>query len=182
MHHTCALHTHVVICLSFCRQLLTCESSLTNMYSRKALLTIHKSCTNKQLELMQEVRMVANECIAGSHVDGTSATTSLLMYFSPTAQSHALTPSPLNLFFSVPQRLHDILSTVIQSSAGQLENTAMEMCAKMQNLSNRFGSCVLKVTEGKEATDITYPESAFMLVSCLDDKTQPQAGRYVNRL
>ena len=149
------------------------------MYSRKALLAICQSCTTKQLDLMQEVRMVANECFAGSQVDGTSTTTSLQLCFSPTLQSYALTPSPFNLFFSVPQRLHDILSKAIQGSAGQLEATAVLMCSRIQAAPQEFGTCTIKVTEGKEATDITYPESAFMIVSCLDDKTQPQAGRYV---
>ena len=46
---------------------------------------------------------------------------------------------------------------------------SQDLCDCLQRAPQSFSSSELKVTESKEAFDVTYPDAAFMLVSCVND-------------
>ncbi len=58
-----------------------------------------------------------------------------------------------------------------QMSEGGLVALSQDLCECLQRAPQSFSSTELKVTENKEAFDVTYPDAAFLLVSCVNDRS-----------
>ncbi len=59
----------------------------------------------------------------------------------------------------------------IRSLSGQLEPLAQAVCACVQEAPQGFGCTELKVSESKEAVDVTHPDAAFMVISVVEEKS-----------
>lgn len=58
----------------------------------------------------------------------------------------------------------------IQVMSSNLVALSQDLCECLQRTPQSFSSTELKVTENKEAVDVAYPDAAFMVVSCVDDR------------
>ena len=71
---------------------------------------------------------------------------------------------------------------LLQMVATDLVALSQDLCDCLQRTPQSFSSSELKVTETKEAFDVTYPDAAFMVVSCVDDRSvssRPPRSVYV---
>lgn len=154
------------------RQLLRCEASLVSMYSRRALLILHKSLErSKGEELVENLKLISQECFAEPLTEGPTTTTNPDLAPSPSAALQPLQLSPIPIFYSEPDCLQQELLTVLETESLGLISLTQRLCQCLLKTPDDFGSTELKVTESKEVIDIAHPEAAFILLSCADDRT-----------
>ena len=60
---------------------------------------------------------------------------------------------------------------LLQVVATDLVALSQDLCDCLQRTPQSFSSSELKVAETKDAFDVTYPDAAFMVVSCVDDRS-----------
>ena len=153
------------------RQLLKSEASLVSMYCRRVLLTLHSSLEQYGMEeLVHHLKLVSEECFAQPLVEGPTTTTHPDLAPSPTAALRPLQLSPLPLFYSDPDRLVAELSEVLAVQSQGVVGLARRVCQCLLKTPEEFGAMELKITDAKETVDVTNPESAFVLLSCTDDR------------
>lgn len=63
-----------------------------------------------------------------------------------------------------------LTSILLQGLSTNLVALSGDLCECLQRTPQSFSSAEIKVTETKEAIDMAYPDAAFMIVSCVDDK------------
>ena len=164
------------------RELLRCETSLASMYCCRALLSLNQATTEAAVDAaLHHLRMLSADCFAEPLAEGGSTTTSPDLSPSLPSCLHTLTLSPLHMFYTSAEQLqHEILRT-IQTLRGGLEAIAEQLSTCLQRTPQDFGATELKITESKEAIDISHPDAAFIVVSCTNDKSSSsQPARYVN--
>ena len=84
------------------------------------------------------------------------------------------------MFFATADWIRGEISAAIRMLSTELEGLAQEVCACLQKAPQDFGYVELKVAESKEATDISHPDAAFMIVSCVTEKSDsPPPSRYL---
>ncbi len=120
---------------------------------------------------MEHLRAVSAECFAEPLPEGATTTTSPELSPSPGSCLQTLTLSPLPVFYSDPERVCREVDTAILALSEHLEPLAQAVCACLQATPQDFGYTELKVSESKEAFDVTHPEAAFMLLSLVEEKT-----------
>lgn len=154
-------------------QLLKCEASQVGMYCRSALLVLQDTAqihrTNP--ELFKHLKLVSEECFAQPLTEGVTTTTNPDLAPSPSNVLQPLSLSPLPLFYSDPDRFQRELLLAIEVESAHLDGLAQCVCQCLQKTPQEFGLMDLKVTESKEVVDIAHPNAAFILVSCMEDRT-----------
>lgn len=153
------------------RQLLRCEGNLVSMYSRRALLTLHKTLERNREELMDHLKLVSEECFAEPLTEGPTTTTNPDLAPSPSTALQPLHLSPLPLFYSDPNRLQQDLLRVLRLQSAVLVGVAHALCHCLLKTPEGFGSTEFKVSDTKEVVDIANPDTAFVIVTCTDDRT-----------
>ncbi len=154
------------------RQLLKCEASLVAMYSRRALLTMQKTLDRKRQELADHLRLVSEECFAEPLTEGLTTTTNPDLSPSPSTVLRPLTLSPFPLFYSNQDRLRkELIACITSEEHHQLCSLAECLSQCLRKAPQGFGSTELRITETKEVIDIAYPDAAFIMISCVDDRT-----------
>ena len=63
-----------------------------------------------------------------------------------------------------------MISPPLTSLTQELEVMAARLCVVLQNSPQDFGSLEVKVTESKEAVDVSHSDASFLIVSCMDEK------------
>lgn len=154
------------------RQLLRCEASLVSMYSRRALLTLHKTLERGiQENLVEHLKLISEEYFAEPLTEGPTTTTNPDLAPSSSAALQPLSLSPLPLFYSAPEHLQQELLRVLDTESLDLAGLSQRLCQCLQRTPEEFGSSELRITESKEEVYISNPDAAFILVSCADDRT-----------
>ena len=154
------------------RQLLKCEASLVSMYSRRALLALHKTVGRGVKEnLMNHLKLLSEECFAEPLTEGPTTTTNPDLAPSPSAALQPLSLSPLPLFYSDPEHVQQELLRILETGELELVAITQRLCQCLQKTPEEFGSTELKISESKEEVNIANPDTAFILLSCADDKT-----------
>lgn len=147
------------------------------MYCRRALLTLQLASTDAVDTSLHHLRMLATNCFAEPFTEGGTTTTSPDLSPSPISCLHTLTLSPLHTFYTNVEQLQHEISATIRVLIGSLEGVAQQLCACLLRTPRDYGATELKISESKEAVDISHPDAAFLVVSCTDEKSsnsQPQ--------
>lgn len=152
------------------RELLRCEASLATMYCRRALLTLQQAASQSVNEVFNHLRLVSAECLAEPLPEGLSTTTNPDLTSSPASALHAVTLSPHHMFYSNTKHLQGELQSAIGNVSLEMEGFAQCVCDCLQKAPQDFGATEMKITDVKEACDITFQDAVFILVSCVDDK------------
>lgn len=152
------------------------------MYCCRALLTLHQTTTEANVDAaLHHLRMLSADCFAEPLAEGGSTTTSPDLSPSLPSCLHTLTLSPLHMFYTNAEQLQREILETIQTPTGNLEAIAQKLSACLQRTPQDFGATELKITESKEAVDISHPDAAFIVVSCTNDKSSSQPSRCVGK-
>ena len=146
------------------------------MFCRKVLLNIQQETTATTIDRsLVHLRVLSSECFAEPLAEGISTTTSPEL--SPSSHSclQTLTLSPLHLFYTDVGRVCDDIAAALQCLSEDLEGLAQCVCDCLQKAPLEFGSTELKITESKEVTDVSRPDAAFLVVSCVEEKSDTSA-------
>lgn len=152
------------------------------MYCCRALLTLHQTTTEANVDAaLHHLRMLSADCFAEPLAEGGSTTTSPDLSPSLPSCLHTLTLSPLHMFYTNTEQLQREILETIQTPTGNLEAIAQKLSTCLQRTPQDFGATELKITESKEAVDISHPDAAFIVVSCTNDKSSSQPSRWVGK-
>ncbi|XP_077866440.1 putative E3 ubiquitin-protein ligase HECTD4 [Saccoglossus kowalevskii] len=171
---TSNLHIH--------RELLRCEASVTRMHCRGALLELINQCQPAlfaaaatavpELDLTH-LLLLSNDLLAPPQPDGGILASSLTSTSSPWQCLAANTGSIIDVLYQDTQKLREELSIAIATAATHGEDHLMELtnqlCACLQNAPSNFLYEAFPVTETKVNSDIHFPGSTLLVVSCRRD-------------
>ena len=157
------------------RQLLKCESALVSMYCRQALLMVQVVVGQREQDMMSRLELVSEQCFAEALLEGLTTTNNPDLAPSPSVPLSPLVLSPLPFFYSDIQTIRKELRQLIalKKPGAKLEALAQQLCQTLLSSPQSFGVMELKVNDTKEVVDIVHPDAAFIVVTCLDDKTVP---------
>lgn len=144
------------------RQLLVCEANLVSMYCREVVLAMGtEGLAAHQLQLLSE------ECF----IDHLPTTVYLEQHVGDS--TGRLQGSPHYLFFSDPGRVETaVAETMGRGEEG--EKVVMEVLASVCEGSAGYGTVSFKLKEEEKGCEVVFPESSFVLASCVpESRTTP---------
>ena len=148
------------------------------MYCRSALLSLHppSSCSTSPNSWVTQFSLLANQCFSQPSVEGHSYTSSPLLATSLHASLLSALPSPHSLFFNDCSIVEDEVIAGLTAHSTALHHLANGVCSGLTSSPLSFGLSSFSVADTKETIDITSPTSAFLVVSCPEEKLKASYG------
>ena len=148
------------------------------MYCRSALLSLYppSSCSSSPNGWVTQFSLLANQCFAQPSVEGHSSTSSPLLANSLHSSLLSVLPSPHSLFFTECSILEEEVVAALSTHGAALHHLANGVCSGLTSSPLPFGLTTLSVAESKETMDISSPSSAFLVVSCPEEKIKASFG------
>lgn len=188
--------------ISIQKELLQVEHSLSKMYARQGLLQLIDHCVKgvfdqemdsftsasvsnisilKELDV-ENLLLLSNELLALPSTNGIVGDDSISHCQYPYQFLHRQNCQPSSLFYQNQKQLkNERLTTAIQQATHHGEEYLMELasqlCMCMQVAPEYFPHEEFTIGESKYSTDVCFPGSAFVVISCrMDPKHQKKDG------
>lgn len=155
------------------RELLSCEAALTSMYCRSALLSLRPLLSpTSSYSWVTHFTLLVNQYFAQPSADGHASSPSPLMASSPQSSICYALPSPHSVFFTDSLQVEKEVAAGLRVYRSDLHRLASGVCAGLTSSPLLFGASEFKVPESKEQIDVSGPGSAFLVLSCPEDKSK----------
>lgn len=147
------------------------------MYCRSALLSLHppsSSCSSNSW--VTHFSLLASQSFSQPSVEGHISNTSPLMATSLQSSLMSVFPSPYSLFFTNCSLLEGEVCAGLSTFSSDLHHLASGVHAGLSSTPLSFGATCLTVAEVKEKFDIVSPGSAFLVVTCPEERLKSSSG------
>ena len=154
------------------RELLQCELSLSAMYCRSCLVTLHMVSVTRPspIPVPTFLSLVTADNLSQPSVEGVCITPSSSL--SPTLSDCLATvlSSPENIFYSNLALVKKVCLILLSDPPHDLVYIISEICTQMAFTVEGCGYGEYTVSDGKDSNDVFCPKGSFVVVSSLEEK------------